>query len=61
MGKETVIKFLQVFGDSELVVNQVRGLNAVKNDILKSYRHRVWDLLENFDAFNILVVPRNKN
>ena len=49
-----------MFGDSELVVNQVTGLNAIKNDILKSYRHRVWDLLENFDAFNILVLPRNK-
>ena len=55
------IKFLKVFGDSELVVNQIRDLNAIKNDILKSYRHCVWDLLENFDAFNILVVPRNKN
>lgn len=48
-------------GDSELVVNQVRGLNAVKNDVLKSYRHRVWDLLEDFDAFNILAIPRHRN
>ena len=50
-----------MYGDSELVVNQIRCLNAAKNDILKSYRHRVWDLLENFDAFNILVVPRKEN
>ena len=30
------IKCLRVYGDSELIVNQVRDLNAVKNDVLKS-------------------------
>ena len=55
------INFLKVHGDSELIVNQVRGLNVVKNDVLKSYRHRVWDLLENFDTFNILAISKSKN
>ena len=40
------IKCLRVYGDSELVVNQIRCLNAAKNDILKSYRHCVWDYLK---------------
>ncbi|KAH9328235.1 hypothetical protein KI387_000343, partial [Taxus chinensis] len=50
-----------VFGDSELVANQVRGLNAVKNDLLKNYKNRVWDLMEDFKAFNIMSIPRKEN
>ncbi|XP_057825751.1 uncharacterized protein LOC131037573 [Cryptomeria japonica] len=55
------IKNLKVHGDSELIVNQVRGLNAVKNDNLKAYKLRVWDSIEDFDAFNIVAVPRSRN
>ncbi|KAH9296663.1 hypothetical protein KI387_044243 [Taxus chinensis] len=55
------IKNLQVFGDSELIVNQVRGQHATKNDLLKSYKNRVWDLVEDFEAFNIVSIPRKKN
>ncbi|KAH9295070.1 hypothetical protein KI387_038658, partial [Taxus chinensis] len=55
------IKNLQVFGDSELIVNQVRGQHATKNDLLKSYKNRVWDLIEDFEAFNIVSIPRKKN
>ena len=47
------IQALSVYGDSELVVNQVRNQNVTKNDFLKSYKLRVWDLLEGFDVFNI--------
>ncbi|KAH9316027.1 hypothetical protein KI387_024654, partial [Taxus chinensis] len=43
------------------VANQVRGLNAVKNDLLKSYKNRVWDLIEDFKAFNIMSIPRKEN
>ena len=32
-----------------------------KNVLLKSYKSRVWDLLEDFQAFNIQSVPRAKN
>lgn len=55
------IQTLKVYGDSELVVNQVRNQNMAKNTLLKSYRHRVWDLLENFNAFNIQSIPRREN
>ena len=44
---------LQVFGDSKLIVNQVRGIHATKNDQLKSYKHVVWDLIKGFEAFNL--------
>ncbi|KAH9329035.1 hypothetical protein KI387_001143, partial [Taxus chinensis] len=55
------IKNLQVFGDSKLIVNQVRGQHATKNDLLKNYKNRVWDLIEDFKAFNIVSIPRKKN
>ena len=55
------IKCLKVHGDIELIVNQVRSLNAIKNDVLKSYRDKVWDLLEDFDAINIFTILRSKN
>ena len=52
---------LRIYGDSELVVNQVRSLNTTKNNLLKSYRNRVWDLLEDFHAINLFSIPRNRN
>ncbi|KAH9309157.1 hypothetical protein KI387_037068, partial [Taxus chinensis] len=55
------IKNLQVFGDSELIVNQVRGQHATKNDLLRNYKNRVSDLIEDFEAFNIVSIPRKKN
>ncbi|KAH9324348.1 hypothetical protein KI387_004526, partial [Taxus chinensis] len=55
------IKNLQVFGDSEPIVNQVREQHPTKNDLLRSYKNRVWDLIEDFEAFNIVSIPRKKN
>lgn len=55
------IQLLKVFGDSELVVNQVRGLCEVKNARLKRYREVVWDEIECFMAFSISAIPRAQN
>ena len=55
------ISCLQVFGDSELIVNQVRGVHTKKNDLLKSYKHVIWDLIEGLEAFNLQSIPRNRN
>ncbi|KAH9320011.1 hypothetical protein KI387_021780, partial [Taxus chinensis] len=38
-----------------------RGKNAAKNDLIKSSKNRVWDLIEDFEAFNIVSIPRKKN
>ena len=46
------INYLQVFGDSELIVNQVRGIHTTKNNLLKSYKNVVWDLIEGLEVFN---------
>lgn len=53
------IKNLKVTGDRELVVNQIYGTNLTKSDTLKMYKHRVWDLIEGFCAFNLVAIPRN--
>ena len=55
------IKSLRVHGDSNFVVNQVRNQNIKNNEFLKTYKQRVWDLLEGFQAFNIQSVPRREN
>lgn len=59
MGKEERNNPLESLWDSELIVHQIRGLNVAKNDTLKSYRNRVWNMLEDFDAFNLVSIPRN--
>ena len=43
------------------MVNRVRNQNITKNGLLKSYKHRVWDFLEGFNAFNIQSIPRKEN
>ena len=61
LARKRGIQTLSVYGYSELVVNQVRNQNVTKNGLLKSYKHRVWDLLEGFNAFNIQSIPRREN
>lgn len=55
------IKCLRAFGDSEIIFKQVRGINTVKNDLLKMYKSRVSDILDEFDAFNLISIPRREN
>ena len=55
------VKCVKVSGDSDLIVNQVRGLHMTKNDKLKGYKQRVLDLIEDFDAFNIVAIHRKLN
>lgn len=59
--RQKKVKCLQVFGDSELVVNQFRNIHVTKNNVLKMYKHRIWDLIEDFHAFNLLSIPRSQN
>lgn len=55
------VKMLQVFGDSELVVKQARKLYSSHDRTLENYRHRVWNIIEGLDAFNIQLIPYSKN
>jgi len=56
------IEGFTVFGDSELVVQQVGNLYQTKQSRLKAYRNGILDLIDNFFlAFNINFIPRSEN
>ena len=58
LGDEQLI----AFGDSKLVIKQVRNNYQVKNSKFKNYRNEVWDLIEHyFSTFNINFVTREEN
>jgi ribonuclease HI len=58
MGVDT----LSVFGDSELIIHQIKNTYQTKQQRLKQYRNEVWDYVDNlFSAFNITFVHRNLN
>jgi ribonuclease HI len=60
--KDMKIEGLTVFGDVELIVQQVRNIYQTKHARLKAYRNEVWDLVDNFfSAFNISFIPRSVN
>ncbi|XP_057824544.2 uncharacterized protein LOC131036635 [Cryptomeria japonica] len=59
--KRLGVKLLRAKGDAELIIKQVRGLFIVKNERLKHYRNRVWDEIEDFNAFSIEAIPRELN
>jgi hypothetical protein len=51
-----------VFGDTELVVQQVRSAYQAKQPRLRNYRNEVWDLIDNFFlSFKISFIPRVDN
>jgi ribonuclease HI/transposase InsO family protein len=55
------IQNLIVFGDSEIVVRQVRDSIHCLSPHLKSYQSEVWSLMNKFSAFNINSIPRLNN
>jgi ribonuclease HI len=60
--KKMGIKEIAIFGDAELIIQQVRNIYRAKHLWLKSYRNEVWDLIDNFfSAFNISFIPREDN
>jgi ribonuclease HI/uncharacterized small protein (DUF1192 family) len=60
--KEMGIKEMAVFGDAELIIQQVKNVYQAKHPRLKNYRNEVWDLVDNFFlAFNISFIPREEN
>ena len=57
VAKKMGIKFLSIKGDSDLIVQQVKGQFVCKCQRLKKYRNAVWDTMEFFDALNIEAIP----
>lgn len=52
---------LVVKGDSEVIIRQVRNQYTFHNKWLATYRNQVWNLIEDFDAFGISLIPREEN
>eukprot|EP00253_Pinus_taeda_P004312 PITA_04312 len=55
------VQYLKVFGDSEIVIKQVRNTIHCLSSHLKHYHFLVQELISNFLAFNISPIPRSQN
>jgi len=53
------IQYLKVFGDSEIVIKQVRNIILCLSGHLKHYQSLVQDLITHFLAFDISPIPRS--
>jgi hypothetical protein len=52
---------VDVFGDSNLIVQQIRGDSQCLDGVLNSYRDRCLDIIKLFDTFSIKHIPREEN
>jgi hypothetical protein len=60
--KDMGIDKLSIFGDSKLIIHQIKNIYQTKQQRLKQYRNEVWDYVDNlFLAFNITFVHINLN
>ncbi|XP_016681170.1 uncharacterized protein [Gossypium hirsutum] len=58
---ERKIKVLEVYGDSTLVIYQLKGEWETRDPKLISYRKLVLELIEEFDDITFLYLPRDEN
>jgi ribonuclease HI len=59
--KEMGIKGLKVFGDADLIIQQVNSTFQAKHVGLKAYRDEVWKIRDSFSIFDISYIPRDMN
>ena len=52
---------IAIYGDSELIVDHVKGIYQEKHPKMRSYRNLVLELLEEFDEYIISLIPREQN
>ena len=55
------IKSLKVFGDADLIVQQINKNFQAKHPRLKAYRGELWRLKDSFNNFSISYILRMKN
>jgi len=55
------IKGLKVFGDADLIIQQVNKNFQAKHPRLKAYKDEVWRLKDSFINFSISYISRMKN
>jgi ribonuclease HI len=59
--QELKAESIEVFGDSQLVTNQLIGLYECKDDVLKRYYDECRKLLEDFSLISLQHIPRAQN
>jgi ribonuclease HI len=59
--EELGAKRIVVLGDSELIINQIKGIYQAKQPRMRAYRNLVLDLLEKFSECNLSTIPREQN
>jgi len=52
---------VELYSDSELVVNQIKGVYSIKDEKLKKLHLKCVELLKNFKEYEISYVPREFN
>jgi ribonuclease HI len=58
---ELGIKHIEIFGDSQLVINQVKGNFRCKKAAMKYYCDEIQKLTSSFHTCTLTHIPRNKN
>jgi ribonuclease HI len=61
VAREMKIKRLQVYGDVDLIIQQVNKSFQAKHVRLKDYRDEVLDVMSVFTEFKISYIPRAMN
>ena len=61
LAEEISIKHLKAYGDSKLIVNQVRGEYEVRHEDLVPYHNATINIAEKFKSLYINHVPRQQN
>ena len=59
--KKLNAKRISVYGDSKLIIKQVKGEYQAKHSILRAYRNAVLDILKTFPEYTLTAVPKMQN
>jgi ribonuclease HI len=54
-------KCLNIKGDSNLVIQQLKNKFACRSERLKGYRNAIWNLINDLDAIDLIAIPREQN
>ena len=49
---------MSIFGDSELIIKQIKGEYSARNPRLMEYQNAALDLLKTFEKYELIFIPR---
>jgi ribonuclease HI len=59
--KDRGVKCLNIKGDSDLIIQQLKNKFACKSERLRGYRNTILAMMDDFDALNLIAIPREQN